>query len=136
MADTLGSSDAGRAFAEKFNRSPRQTCGDYLSAVSQQPVTECELHAFLGSRAWFDPLALEKMCRAMEERGVVLATYAYLQASSGLERPGSPIGNAQPPWRLNPVFQERHAYVPDKSRPAVQLGFFQTFIDWQRRSRP
>lgn len=133
LKETLAANEAGRAFAAKYHREPNQTCRDYLDAASKNPVTEDELHAFLGSRTWFDPQALEKMCRIMEQNGVVLATYAYLQAASGIARPGAPIGNTQPPWRLNPVFQERHAFVPGDARPAVQLGFFETFVKRQQR---
>ena len=128
MAERLGIDGAGRAFAEKYRRVPGQTVADYLSAAAREPVTEAELHAFLASRSWFDPQSLEKCCRLMEQQGVTLATYAYLQASSGLERAKSPIGGAQPPWRLNPVFQERHACVPGGKRAATNLGFFETFV--------
>jgi hypothetical protein len=96
-------------------------------------VSEEELHAFLASRAWFDPKSLEKMCRLMEKHGVALATFAYLQASSGLERAGAPLGAGRPPWRLNPVFQERHARSPYDGRMAVNLGIHQSFVQWLRR---
>jgi len=131
MSDRLGIDNAGQAFAKKYRRRPDQTVAHYLSAAAREPVTEDELHAFLASRSWFDPQSLEKCCRLMEQNGVVLATYAYLQASSGLERAQSPVGDTQPPWRLNPIFQERHAYVPGGKRAAVNLGFFTTFVGRQ-----
>lgn len=128
MGDTIGSTVAGRAFAEKFGVAPGQTCAAFLSAAAKKPIEEAKLHAFLASREWFDPQTLERMCSLMERNGVVLATYAYLQASSGLEREGAPIGKSQPPWRLNPIFQERHAFVPGENRLARQLGFYDTFM--------
>lgn len=133
MSDRLDIDAAGRAFTKKYRRAPEQTIAQYLSAAAREPVTEEELHAFLASRSWFDPQGLEKCCQLMEQNGVTLATYAYLQASSGLERAKNPVGNTQPPWRLNPVFQERHAYVPGGKRAAVNLGFFATFV---RRQSP
>jgi hypothetical protein len=135
LQDTLAADAAGRAFAEKFHRDPRQTVAEYLNAAALQPIPEAELHAFLASRTWFDPQSLEKCCRLMEQHGVTLATYAYLQASSGLERAKSPVGNAQPPWRLNAVFQDRHAFVPDSERMARNLGFYDTFVARQAASR-
>jgi hypothetical protein len=135
MSDRLGADDAGRAFAKKFARPTGQTVADYLSHAAREPIREEELHAFLASRTWFDPDSLEKCCRLMEQNGVVLATYAYLQAASGLERAKSPVRDTQPPWRLNPIFQERHAYVPGNSRAAVNLGFFATFVRRQSPSR-
>jgi hypothetical protein len=134
MPDRLGIDAAGRAFAAKYKRAPDQTVADYLSAAARTPVTEEELHAFLAGRSWFDPQSLEKCCRLMEQNGVTLATYAYLQASSGLERAKSRVGDTQPPWRLNPIFQERHAYVPGGKRAAVNLGFFETFVRRQSHS--
>ncbi len=131
--ETLGHHPAGRAFAAKFHRDPAQTVRAYLHAAAQKPVAEDELHALLASRAWFDPLFLEKSCRLMESRGVVLATYAYLQESSGLENPRAPVRVL---WRLNPVFQERHAFAPAaETRPAINLGFHATFVEWQRARR-
>ena len=133
VSDRLGIDRTGRAFAKSYKRAPDQTVAQYLSAAAREPVAEEELHAFLASRSWFDPQSLEKCCRLMEQNGVTLATYAYLQASSGLERAKSPVGDTQPPWRLNPIFQERHAYVPGDKRAAVNLGFFETFV---RRQSP
>lgn len=133
MSETLGSSPAGKAFAGKYHRPVDETCGTYLSAAAKKPVTEAELQDFLASRTWFDPQALQKMCDVMEENGVALATYAYLQASSGLERAGAPIGRQQPPWRLNPIFQELHAFVPGETRLARNLGFHETFIRCQKQ---
>lgn len=130
LDDKLGAVAAGRAFADKFKRAPDLTVRAYLGAIAASPVTEDELHAFLASQPWFDPQFLEKSCRAMEERGVVLATYAYLQEASGLERPRGPVGT---PWRLNPIFQERHARVPGSERLATNLGFYDTFV---RRQAP
>ena len=133
LDEALGANDAGRAFAARYHRDPALTVRDYLSAAAQKPVPEVELHALLASRTWFDPQFLEKSCRLMEQSGVTLATYAYLQESSGLERAGSPIRPGAPPWRLNAVFQERHAFVPESDRLAVNLGFHDTFI---RRQSP
>jgi len=132
MREKLGATAVGRRFAEQFHCPPGQTVAAYLSAAAKTPVSEAELHAFLASRPWFDPQGLEKMCGFMEQNGVVLATFAYLQASSGLERPQAPVGEAQPPWRLNPVFQERHAFVPNSDRLAVNLEYFDTFVHRQR----
>ncbi len=129
--DTLGSTAKGRAFAEKFRRPADQTAFEYLNTAALQPVPEGELHAFLASRTWFDPRSLEGMCEIMERNGVVLATFAYLQESSGLEHPQRKLGGQQPPWRLNPVFQERHAFVPGSDRPAVNLGIHATFVSRQ-----
>jgi hypothetical protein len=134
--DTLGSTAAGRAFAEKFRHPPDQTAFAYLDAAALQPVPEEELHAFLASRTWFDPRSLEGMCDIMERNGVVLATFAYLQESSGLENPRRKLGGQQPPWRLNPVFQERHAFVPGADRHAVNLGYHETFVRYQRPALP
>jgi hypothetical protein len=134
--DTLGSTAAGRAFAEKFHHRPDQTVFAYLDAAALQPVPEEELHAFLASRTWFDPRSLEGMCELMERNGVVLATFAYLQESSGLENPRRKLGGQQPPWRLNPVFQERHAFVPGADRLAVNLGYHETFVRHQHPSLP
>jgi hypothetical protein len=64
---------------------------------------------------------------------LTLAAYAYLQESSGLERAGSPIRPGAPPWRLNAILQERHAFVPGSDRLAVNLGLHDTFI---RRQSP
>lgn len=132
--DTLGSTATGRAFAERFRRPTEQTAFAYLDAAALQPIPEEELHAFLASRTWFDPRSLEGMCEIMERHGVVLATFAYLQESSGLENPRRQLGGQQPPWRLNPVFQERHAFVPGSDRLAVNLGTHATFVHCQSAS--
>jgi hypothetical protein len=131
LKDRLDADEAGRAFAEKFHRPADETVRQYLNAAARAPVTEEELHAFLGSRSWFDPESLEKCCRLMEQNGVTLATYAYLQEAAGLSKPGQPVSGKQPPWRLNPIFQEQHAYVPGSSRFATNLGFYDTFVQRQ-----
>jgi hypothetical protein len=128
--DPIGQTEAGRAFAAKFNHDPAQTVRAYFDAAALQPITETELHAMLASQPWFDPQSLEKECELMEKNGVVLATYAYLQESSGMERPKSRIGSV--PWRLNPVFQERHAFVPNSNRLATNLGLYDTFVRRQK----
>lgn len=134
LDDPIAATDAGRAFAAKFKRDPKQTVRAYLfAAAANQPVTEEELHAFLASQPWFDPEFLEKTCQMMESHGVVLATYAYLQEASGLERPKSPV---ETPWRLNPIFQERHAQVPGSDRLATNLGFYDTFVRRQHGPKP
>ena len=131
LGQALGATPAGRAFCARFNREPNQLARDYLSAAATNPVSETELHAFLRSTTWFDPDFLARACQLMTARGVTLATYAYLQEASGLERAGSPLRPDTPPWRLNPVFQERHATVPDADRLAHQLGFYHTFRRYQ-----
>ena len=133
LDDPIAATAAGRSFANTFKRDPAQTVRAYLSAAAASPVTEEELHAFLASQPWFDPGFLEKSCRLMEKHGVVLATYAYLQESSGLERPKAPV---ETPWRLNPVFQERHARVPGSDRLATNLGFYETFVRRQHAAKP
>lgn len=133
LKETLGEGEAGREFARTYRRDPRETVGEYLNAAAEKPIPETELHAFLSSRAWFNPRFLEESCRMMERAGVTLATYAYLQESSGLEDPRRKLSirGGQPPWRLNPVFQERHARRPDGQR-ARNLGFYDTFLNWQK----
>lgn len=134
LEDRLGIDEAGRAFAEKYHRSPDETVREYLDAAARAPVTEDEIHAFLDSRSWFDPQSLEKSCALMEQNGVVLATYAYQQKACGLSKPGLPVSQKQPPWRLNAVFQEQHAYVPNSTRMATNLGFYDTFVRRQATS--
>ncbi len=136
LADRLDATPAGREFAVNFGRDPTQTVADFLSAAARQPVSEKELHAFLRSQSWFDPEFLERACGLMERYGVTLATYAYLQEASGLERAGRALSPDQPPWRLNPIFQERHARVPDSDRLATAPGFFETFVRRQRSPSP
>jgi hypothetical protein len=133
LKEPLGAGKAGDEFARAYERDPQQTVGDYLNAAAQQPVSEDELQAFLASRAWFNPRFLEESCRMMERAGVALATYAYLQESSGLENPKRKLSprSGQPPWRLNAIFQERHARRPDSQR-ARNLGYYDTFVNWQK----
>lgn len=131
LDESLGVHDAGRAFAARFHHDPAMTVRAYLSAAAKKPVPEAELHALLASRTWFDPQFLATACRLLQQAGVTLATYAYLQESSGLERAGSPIRPGAPPWRLNAVFQERHAYVPGSDRLAVNHGLHETFLRYQ-----
>jgi hypothetical protein len=133
LEETLGAGKAGEAFARAYQRNPRETVGDYLNAAAENPIPEAELHAFLRSRTWFDPRFLEESCRMMERAGVTLATYAYLQESSGLENPRRKLSSraGQPPWRLNAIFQERHARRPD-GQPARNLGYYDTFVEWQK----
>jgi hypothetical protein len=133
LEEPLGAGEAGGEFARVYQRDPQKTVGDYLNAAAEQPVSEAELHAFLASRTWFNPRFLEESCRMMERAGVTLATYAYLQESSGLENPKRKLSPraGQPPWRLNAVFQERHARRPDGQR-ARNLGYYDTFVNWQK----
>ena len=130
VGDKIGSTPAGRAFAQKYNLDPKQTYADYLNAIARKPVPEEQLHAMFASAAWFDPRFLEKSCALMEKNGVVLATYAYVQESSGLRSATRPM---QVPWRLNPIFHERDAYVPDSPRPATTPGLYETFLHYQRQ---
>lgn len=135
LEETLGHGEAGRKFCTAYDRDPAQTVATYLNQAVGAPLTEAELHAFLASRTWFDPNFLRRSREMMKESGVVLATYAYLQESSGLENPRREFraGSGQPPWRLNPVFQERHARSLHDGRMAVNLGLYESFVQWLRR---
>jgi hypothetical protein len=137
LEEELGREKSGREFCAAFDRDPTATVATYLNQAARVPLAEVELHAFLASRTWFDPNFLRRSCEMMERGGVVLATYAYLQESSGLENPRRELRaeGGQPPWRLNPVFQERHARSPDDGRMAVNLGIYDSFVQWLRRSR-
>lgn len=97
--------------------------------------TSMGMRSWLICRAWFDPRFLWRSCERMEKSGVVLATYANLQESSGLENPRRELraGSGQPPWRLHPVFQERHARFLHDGRMAVSLGIHERFVQWLRR---
>ena len=59
----------------------------------------------------------------MEKYGVVLATCAYPQESSGLERPRGPV---ETHWGLNPVFQEGHARVPGHGSAGSESGLLRS----------
>ena len=131
VGDKIGATAAGRAFAQKYNRDPKQTYTDYLNAIARKPVPETELDAMLASASWFDPKFLEKACAIMKKNGVVLATYAYLQEAAGLRNPNRPM---TVPWRLNPIFHDRDAYVPDSTRLAITPGFYETFVSYQHHS--
>jgi len=129
VGDKIGATAAGRAFAQKYNLDPKQTYADYLNAIARKPVPEEQLRAMLASASWFDPKFLEKACAIMEKNGVVLATYAYIQEAAGLRNPNRPM---TVPWRLNPVFHDRDAYVPGSARLATTPGFYETFVRYQK----
>jgi len=130
VGDKIGATAAGRAFAQKYNLDPRQTYADYLNAIARKPVPEEQLRAMLATASWFDPKFLEKACALMEKNNVVLATYAYVQEAAGLRTAKAAM---QKPWRLNPIFHDRDAYVPDSTRLATTPGFYETFVGYQRR---
>ncbi|VGO13294.1 hypothetical protein PDESU_01850 [Pontiella desulfatans] len=103
------------------------TVREYINQAIQKPVPEKEWNAFLESQAWYDPQFLSSACKVMEDYGVMLATFAFQQGSSG----GRKLEPDDTPWIINPIFATRTAAA--RGRAAVSEGFMRDYLDWQRR---
>jgi hypothetical protein len=66
-----------------------------------------------------------------QQAGVRMATYAYLQESSGLENSQRKLSADadQPPGRLNPMGHGKHGGTSD-GRMAANLGIRASFMPW------
>jgi hypothetical protein len=135
LAENLGTGKNAAVFCKSYQRNPKHTVAEYLTAASADPVSQEEWHAFLATRSWFDPLFLTKSTGLMEKHGVTLATYGF---SHGHRKPRSrpkKVTLETTPWGLNMLFP--YSWVrsqPDGSAPAT-YGLYDDWIRIQQRNK-
>ena len=100
--DTLGSSNAGRAFAKTYGYSPSMKLYEWYGKANSQKVSPEEWKALFDSRSWFPHSFMRTYYRYFKKYGVVLATYGYLSQSA--PREASPT---MPTWFINPIFPNK-----------------------------
>ncbi len=130
LGDRLDSSEAGRAFADRHSLAGSTTVREYLNRCLAQPVSEVVWQEFLHSQSWFDPDFLRTTGNLMEQHGVIVATYAFSQHSSGGNRP---LRENSTPWMLNPIFIPNVALPGDPRQAAVNIDWFAEYV---RRQTP
>jgi hypothetical protein len=134
LGEKLSEGQNAAAFCKKYQRNPKHTVADYLSAASADPVSQDEWHAFLATREWFDPAFLTKTTTLMAQHGVTLATYGF---SHGPRKPNArqrKITTDYTPWGLNMIFP--YSWVrpqPDGAAP-VTYGFYDDWLALQKRT--
>ena len=135
LNEKLGIGKNAADFCKVYQRDPKHSIADYLTAASADPVSQQEWHAFLATREWFDPLFLTKSTALMEKHGVTLATYGF---SHGPRKPKSRPKKVTPtttPWGINMLFP--YSWVrpePDGSAP-VTYGLYDDWIRIQQRTK-
>lgn len=127
LGDEIGATEAGKAFAEKYDLDPKMTIADYSTHVFANPVSYTEWRDFLKSQPWYEPDYLDVMGRLLENYGVDVATYAFTQ-------------NPDPDIDRNPEFSEKSTpwYIHQLLMPqnirsdSVNYGMFDSFVRWQK----
>jgi hypothetical protein len=99
VADDLGDSEKGRAFAAKYGYSPSMKLYEWYSKVNTERVSAQEWEAMFASRSWFPLHFMQTYYRYFQRYGVVLATYGYFSQSAP-----TVMGPDSPTWFINPVF--------------------------------
>lgn len=134
LPEEIGASTAGKAFAREYSLSPTMTVAEYCNQAFAHPVPEQEWHAFLASQPWFVSDYLDRMASAMQQNGIVVATYAFTLDPNFAQRPDRRHVTASVnPWYLNQLLIPGLADVPNNSRVATNYGFFTSFVNWQER---
>ena len=129
LGDAIGSSQAGKEFARKYDLDPRMTVAEYSTEAFRNPVPEKEWQEFMKSQPWFEPDYLDVMGRLMERHGVVVATYAFTQNPDTDE--AWTISENMNPWYIQQLFIPRVAHT-ESGKTAVNYGLFENFLRWQR----
>ncbi|MBN2162034.1 MAG: hypothetical protein JXR25_15475 [Pontiellaceae bacterium] len=128
LNEPVAASSAGKRFLKKYDYGSAMSVREYVNACLADPVPEKEWNEFLDSQTWYDGGFLKSACRVMEEYGVVMATFAFQQKSSG----GRPLKEDATPWILNPIFANKVA-VGRSGRSAIAENFMKDYLNWQKR---
>jgi hypothetical protein len=99
VADKLGDSPAGVAFARKYGYAPETPLYTWYSKANTDRVTDTEWAEMFASRTWFPLHFMRTYYRYFQQYGVVLATYGYLSQSAPQK-----MGPDSPTWFINPIF--------------------------------
>jgi len=111
VADALGDSPAGIAFAKRYGYAPQSKLYTWYSKANTDHVTAAEWAALFASRTWFPPHFMKTYYRYFQRYGVVLATYGYLSQSAPQKMTAT-----SPTWFINPIFPMKSLEVqPDGS---------------------
>lgn len=122
----VSDSPKGSSFLRRYRYPEHLTVREYINAAIGTPVSQQEWNEFLTSQDWYDPGFLHAACKVMEDHGVVIATFAFQQDSSG----GRELAPDTTPWIINPIFANRVASGNGSLAPG-NIGFFKTYTDWQ-----
>jgi len=130
LGDRIGSTQAGRAFSNRYDLDPNLTVAEYCTNVFSNPVSETEWQAFLKSQPWFEPNYLDVMGRLMEKHGVIVATYAFTINPNGVGP--RKITTQSTPWFINQLLLPHMVFVKKSDRIAENYGLFNSFVRWQK----
>ena len=125
LEDRLEATPAGAAFARKNHLGSGATVRQFINQSLRNPVPEETWTEFLRSQRWFDPDYLERSCQLMEQHGVVVATYAFSQHSSGGR---TELGQHAVPWLLNAIFIPLVAVSANTNQTAVNRFWFDEYV--------
>ncbi|PWV45393.1 hypothetical protein [Chitinophaga sp. S165] len=124
VSDELGSSEAGIAFARKYNYPPGMKLYEWYSKANTEKVSAEEWSELLASRAWFPPHFMQTYYRYFRKYGVVLATYGYLSQSAPAKvAPGTGI------WFVNPIFPMKSLQRQSDGSYTPNPLWFNDFVD-------
>jgi hypothetical protein len=125
LEDSLTNTPAGRQFVQHYSLNPSLTVRAYINQCISRPVSEAAWAAFVQSQAWLDPEFLDKVGDLMKQHGVMVATYALTQHSSGGYRP---LRKGSDPWILNPIYIPNVAVGSNTNQIAVNLAWFREYV--------
>ncbi|SFO84613.1 hypothetical protein SAMN05428949_6724 [Chitinophaga sp. YR627] len=124
VSDELGSSDAGIAFASKYNYPSGMKLYEWYSKANTEKVSAAEWAEMFASRSWFPPHFMKTYYRYFRQYGVVLATYGYLSQSAPAKvTPGTGI------WFVNPIFPMKSLQKQADGSYTPNPLWFNDFVD-------
>jgi len=123
VADALGDSPAGIAFAKKYGYAPDSKLYTWYSKANTERVTATEWAGMFASRTWFPKHFMKTYYRYFQRYGVVLATYGYLSQSAPQK-----MGPDSPTWFINPIFPMKSLKVESDGSYTPNPLWFEDFV--------
>ncbi len=124
VSDELGSSEAGIAFARKYDHPPGMKLYEWYSKANTEKVSAEEWAELFASRVWFPPHFMQTYYRYFRKYGVVLATYGYLSQSAPAKvTPSTGI------WFVNPIFPMKSLQRQADGSYTPNPLWFNDFVD-------
>jgi len=125
LADPVATEAPGVAFAAKHHLPDGMTVRDFINRCIASPVPQADWMEFLHSQSWYDPAFLKTASDLMEQHGVIVATYAFSQQSSGGSRQ---LTSNATPWLLNPIYLPSVALAPSANESAINSDWFAEYL--------